>query len=152
MLKFSSFFIKVGILPPRSGFRLRSTPRSVFRLRFFARKPITGPAPEVRQRGCPRSIADRVFFHHSHAQPSILAWQQDCFTQSCVGRRIASLNPVLGTGLPGVFRKTLEAHCCIAGQCRKTLEARRYTATRSRTRRPDCPKKTVSAGWYTATR
>ena len=71
-------------------------------------KPITGPAPEVRQRGCPRSIADRLFFHHSHALPSILGcpglplsilgcpglplsilgWAQDCFI------------PVLTAGLP----------------------------------------------------
>ena len=70
---------EVGILPPRSGFRLR----------YFAEKP----APKVRQRCCPRSIADRVFFHHSHALPSILAWAQDC---------------------PGVSQKTLEAQCCTA--------------------------------------
>ena len=56
---------------------------------FLPKKPITGPAPKVRQRGCPRSIADGVFFHHSHAQPSILLWQQDCSTQSCCGNRIA---------------------------------------------------------------
>ena len=135
---------KVGILPPRSGFRLRSTPRLVFRLHFasdFARKilrkrcdgeriasgvgfhpekPITGPAPKVWERCCPRSIADRVFFHHSHAAVnpgvatglplSILAWAQDCSLnpgvgtglplQSCCGNRIASTNPVLATGLP----------------------------------------------------
>ena len=62
-------------------------------------KPITGPAPKVRQRCCPRSIADRVFFHHSHALPSILAWQQDCSTQSCCGNRIAPPNPAVATGL-----------------------------------------------------
>ena len=77
---------EVGILPPRSGFRLR----------YFAEKPITGPAPKVRQRRCPRSIADRVFFHHSHALPSILAWAQDCHTQSWRGHRIAPLNPGVG--------------------------------------------------------
>ena len=81
---------EVGILPPRSGFRLR----------YFAEKPITGPAPKVRQRCCPRSIADRVFFHHSHALPSILAWAQDCHTQSWRGHRIATLNPGVGAGLP----------------------------------------------------
>ena len=58
-----------------------------------------GPAPEVRQRGCPCSIADRVFFHHSHALPSILLWQQDCSTQSCCGNRIAPPNPAVATGL-----------------------------------------------------
>ena len=62
--------------------------RSDFRLRFFAEKPITGPAPKVCQRCCPRSIADRVFFHHSHALPSILLWQQDC-----------PFNPAVATGL-----------------------------------------------------
>ena len=41
-----------------------------------------------------------VFFHHSHAQPSILAWAQDCHTQSWRGHRIAPLNPGAGTGLP----------------------------------------------------
>ena len=30
---------------------------------------------------------------------AILLWAQDCFTQSCCGRRIASLNPVVGAGL-----------------------------------------------------
>ena len=87
-------------------------PRSELRLRFFAEKPITGPAPKVReiccprsitpgvffsitgpapkvrQRCCPRSIADGVFFHHSHALPSILLWQQDC-----------PFNPVATAGL-----------------------------------------------------
>ena len=71
---------------------------------------ITGPAPEVRQRGCPRSIADRVFFDHSHAAVnpgvatglplSILAWQQDCPCQSWRGNRIALVNPGVATGLP----------------------------------------------------
>ena len=98
-------------------------PRSELRLRFFAEKPITGPAPkvreiccprsitpgvffsitgpapEVRQRGCPRSIADGVFFHHSHALPSILLWQQDCPCQSWRGNRIALVNPGVATGL-----------------------------------------------------
>ena len=83
---------KVGILPPRSGFRLRSTPRSVFRLRYFARK--------THHRRRPRSIADIVFFHHSHAQPSILGWAQDCSCQSCCCNRIASTIPVLTAGLP----------------------------------------------------
>ena len=45
---------------------------------FHPKNPITGPAPKVRQRCCPRSIADGVFFHRSHALPSILLWQQDC--------------------------------------------------------------------------
>ena len=55
---------------------------------FHPENPITGPAPKVCQRCCPRSIADRVFFHHSHALPSILLWQQDC-----------PFNPAVATGL-----------------------------------------------------
>ena len=55
---------------------------------FHPEKPITGPAPKVREICCPRSIADRVFFHHSHALPSILLWQQDC-----------PFNPAVATGL-----------------------------------------------------
>ena len=55
---------------------------------FHPENPITGPAPKVCQRCCPRSIADRVFFHHSHALPSILPWQQDC-----------PFNPAVATGL-----------------------------------------------------
>ena len=66
---------------------------------FHPENPITGPAPEVRQRCCPRSIADGVFFRHSHALPSILLWQQDCSTQSCCGNRIAPPNPAVVTGL-----------------------------------------------------
>ena len=182
---------EVGILPTRSGFRLRSTPRSVFRLRFSFRfcpknpaeamrwgahrfrsgfhpekpitgglgamlssqhrsqsvffhhshaqpsilawaqdcslnpgvatglpeKPITGPAPEVRQQGCPCSIADRVFFHHSHALPSILLWQQDCSTQSCWQQ--TPPNPAAATGLPlsilGWAQDCFTQSCC--GNC-----------------------------------
>ena len=69
---------------------------------FHPENPIAGPAPKVRQRCC-RSIADRVFFHHSHALPSILAWAQDCPAQSWRGHRIAPLNSGVGTGLPRCF-------------------------------------------------
>ena len=93
-----------GFFLPRSEFRLRSTPRSVFRLRFSFRF-------------CPKksSVSDAVlavsltecFFHHLHALPSmatgllhpILLWQQDCSTQSCCGNRIAPPNPAVATGL-----------------------------------------------------
>ena len=109
---------KVGILPPRSGFRLRSTPRSVFRLRFsfrfcpkILRKRCDGeriasgvgfipknPSPGQRR----RSVSDAVlavsltecFFYHLHALPSML-WQQDC-----CGNRIAPSNSAVATGLP----------------------------------------------------
>ena len=37
----------------------------------------------------PAAPPDRVFFYHSHAHPSILAWAQDC-----------PFNPGVGTGLP----------------------------------------------------
>ena len=98
-------------------------PRSELRLRFFAEKPITGPAPKVREICCPRSITPGVFFPSpgqrrrsvsdavlavsltecfftTHTLPSILAWAQDCPTQSWRGRRIAPLNPGVGAGLP----------------------------------------------------
>ena len=67
---------------------------------FHPENLIAGPAPKVCQRRRPRSIADRVFFHHSQALPSILARAQDCHTQSWRGHRIATLNPGMGTGLP----------------------------------------------------
>ena len=154
---------EVGILPPRSGFRLR----------YFAEKPITGPAPKVRQRCCPCSIADRVFFHHSHALPSILAWAQDCHTQSWRGHRIATLNPGVGTGLPhSILAWAQDCHTqswrghriapafprkrwkrsavqhyaprLAARIARKTPAVRRYTAMHSRTCRPDCPQNSAS--------
>ena len=97
-------------------------PRSELRLRFFAEKPITGPAPKVREICCPRSITPGVFFPSpgqrrrsvseavlaasltecfftTHTLPSILAWQQDCPCQSWRGNRIALVNPGVGTGL-----------------------------------------------------
>ena len=74
---------KVGILPPRSEFRLRSTPRSVFP---------KNPSPGQRRRSVSEAVlagaTDIVFFHHSHAQPSILAWAQNCSTQSWREHRI----------------------------------------------------------------
>ena len=81
---------------------------------FLPEKPIAGPAPKVRQRCCPRSIADGVFFSpftRPTVNPgvgtglphSILAWAQDCPTQSWRGHRIATLNPGVGTGLPRFF-------------------------------------------------
>ena len=64
--------------PSRQSWRGRRIAHSILAWQQDCpKKPITGPAPEVRQRGCPCSIADRVFFHHSHALPSILLWQQD---------------------------------------------------------------------------
>ena len=53
---------------------------------FLPEKPIAGPAPKVRQRGCPAGATDGVLIHHSHAQPSNLAWAQKCSTQSCGNR------------------------------------------------------------------
>ena len=82
---------------PRSGFfhRLRSTPRSDFRLPYFARKTHHRASAE----GASASHWQSVFYH-SHALPSILGWAQDCSCQSCCGNRIASTIPVLTTGLP----------------------------------------------------
>ena len=56
---------------------------------FHPEKPITGPAPKVRQRCCPRSIADGVFFFTTYTP---------C-RQSCCGNRIALVNPAVATGL-----------------------------------------------------
>ena len=61
------------------------------------------PTPGQRR----RSVSDAVlavsltecFFHHLHALPSILLWQQDCPCQSCCGNRIAPPNPAVATGL-----------------------------------------------------
>ena len=128
-----------------------------FGVGFHPENPITGPAPKVRQRCCPRSIADGVFFSpltRPAVNPAvatgllhpILLWQQDCSTQSCCGNRIAPPNPAVATGLlhpillwqqdcPGVSLKTLEAQCC--------------TALRPQTRRPDCAENTGSASVHT---
>ena len=106
---------------PRSGFRLRSTPRSVFRLRcsfrFCPKNPAEAmrwgahrfrswvssrknPSPGQRRRSASDAVlAVSLTFHHSHALPSILAWAQDCHTQSWRGHRIAPPNPAVATGL-----------------------------------------------------
>ena len=56
--------------------------RSDFRLRYFAHKPITGPAPKVRQRPAPRHTAVGVFFTtHTPCR------------QSWAGHRIALVEP-----------------------------------------------------------
>ena len=95
-----------------------------FRSWVYPKNPIAGPAPKVRQRCCPCSIADRVFFspltrpavnpgvdtglpHQSGVGTglphSILTWAQNCPTQSWRGHRIATLNSDVGTGLPRCF-------------------------------------------------
>ena len=87
------------------------------------------PSPGQRQ----RSVSDAVlaasltecFFHHS--QPSRQSWR---------GHRIAPLNPGVGTGL---LHSILAWALDCPGVFQKTLEARRYTAMRSQTRRPACP-------------
>ena len=88
---------------------------------FHPENPIAGPAPEVCQRCCPRSIADGVFFHHLHAAVNpavgtglphpILLWAQDCPTQSWRGRRIAPLNPGVGAGLPHSILAWAQVSC-----------------------------------------
>ena len=78
---------------------------------FHPENPITGPAPKVRQRRCPRSIADISPLTRPAVNPAvatgllhpILLWQQDCSTQSCCGNRIAPPNPAVATGLPRCF-------------------------------------------------
>ena len=114
---------RAAVLPPREDCDFALPPRSELRLRFFAEKPITGPAPKVREICCPRSITPGVFFPSpgqrrrsvseavlaasltecfftTHTLPSILAWQQDCPCQSWRGNRIALVNPGVATGLP----------------------------------------------------
>ena len=76
------FFFANGCEAPAA----RHSPAAPARHSLQPAKP--APAPKVCQRCCPRSIADRVFFHHSHALPSILPWQQDC-----------PFNPAVATGL-----------------------------------------------------
>ena len=113
----------------------------------IARKPITGPSPKVCQRCCEDGIADIVFFSpftRPTVNPgvgtglphSILAWAQDCPTQSWRGHRIATLNPGVDTGLPRCFPEN-------AGS------AVLYTALRPQTRRPDCAENTGSASVHT---
>ena len=111
----------------------------------FAEKPITGPAPKVRALCCPRSITPGVFFPpftRPAVNPgvgtglphSILAWAQDCHTQSWRGHRIAPVFPrkrwkrsaaqhYAPRLAARIARKTTEAHCCIAGRSRKTPPA-----------------------------
>ena len=104
--------------PPDRVFFLPLTRPSFNRLLAWAqdcpKKPITGPSPKVCQRCCEDGIADIVFFSpftRPTVNPgvgtglphSILAWAQDCPTQSWRGHRIATLNPGVGTGLPRCF-------------------------------------------------
>ena len=107
-----------GFFLPRSGFRLRSTPRSVFRLRFSFR--FCPKKHSVSDAVLAVSLTECFFTTHTPCRQSwrghriatlnpgvgtglphsILAWAQDCSTQSCCGDRIATLNPGVGTGLP----------------------------------------------------
>ena len=81
-------------------FTIRTPSRQSWRGRRIAQK---NPSPGQRRRCVSDAVlagaTDIVFFYHSHAQPSILAWAQDCPTQSWRGHRIAPLNPGVGTGL-----------------------------------------------------
>ena len=137
---------------------------------FLPEKPITGPAPKVRQRCRPRSIADSVFFFTIHTPSrqswrghriatlnpgvgtglphSILAWAQDCHTQSWRGHRIAPVFPRKRWKRSAVQHYALRLAARIA---RKKPAVRRYTAMHSRTRRPDCPENYGSALLYSRT-
>ena len=85
---------------------------------FHPENPIAGPAPKVRQRCCPRSIADISPLTRPAVNPAvatgllhpILLWQQDCSTQSCCGNRIAPAFP----RKRWIARKTPPASCCVA--------------------------------------
>ena len=92
-----AFLPKKPITGPAPKVREICCPRSITPGVFFS---ITGPAPEVRQRGCPRRTADRVFFFTIHT-PCRQSWRgRRIATQSWRGHRIAPLNPGVGTGLP----------------------------------------------------
>ena len=103
------------------------------------------PSPGQRRRSVSETVLARPAVNPGVGTGllhSILVWAQDC-----------PLNPGVGTGLPRVSLKTHSAVQHYAPRlaariARKTPSARLYTETR----RPDCPEKTVSAGWYTATR
>ena len=126
---------KVGILPPRSEFRLRSSTKVGIPTSLFARKT----HHRARAEGVSARLSSRVplaecFFHHSHAQPI-----------APLNPGVGTLNPGVGAGLPhsilawaqdcpGVSLKTLGVQCC--------------TALRSQTRRPDCPENSGSALLY----
>ena len=106
------------------------------------------------------SFAQEFAFHHSHALPSILAWAQDCHTQSWRGHRIAPLNPGVdchtqswrGHRIAPVFPRKRWKRSAVqhyaprlaARIARKTPAVRRYTPMHSRTRRPDCPENSAS--------
>ena len=132
------------------------------------------PSPGQRR----RSVSDAVLavsltFHHSHAQPStlawaqdcstqswrghrILAWAQDCSTQSWRGHRIAPLNPGVGAGLlhsilawaplnPGVGTGLLHSILAWAQDC-STQSWRGHRIA------PVFPRKTLEAQCCTALR
>ena len=72
------------------------------------------------------------FFHHSHAQPSILAWAQDC-----------SLNPGVATGL-WVFRdETQLRKRCAPHRFRRIFRAKSEAKAKSENR-PRCRAKSES--------
>ena len=78
---------------PRSGFFHQSRNSD---LAFLPENPSPGQRRKVRQRGCPRSIADRMFTRPS-VNPGV---GTGLSLQSCCGNRIASPIPVASTGLP----------------------------------------------------
>ena len=119
------------------------------------------PSPGQRRRSGSDAVLTvslpECFFHHSHAQPSILAWAQDCHTQSWRGHRIATqswrehriatLNPGAGTGLPRRFPENAGSAVLysttppdsppgLRGKHRQCVGTQRRTPTR----RPDCPE------------
>ena len=93
---------------------------------FHPEKPITGPAPKVWERCCPRSIAPRVFFSpftRPAVNPgvrriahSILAWQQDCPKNPSPNQRQRSVSEaVLAASLTECFFTThtpCRQSCC----------------------------------------
>ena len=79
---------------------------------------------------------------------SILAWAQDCHTQSWCEHRIAPVFPRKR------WKRSAAQHYAprlAARIARKKPAVRRYTAMHSRTRRPDCPENYGSALLYSRT-
>ena len=136
--------------PSRQFWRGRRIAHSILAWRQDCPKN-PSPGQRRRQRCCPRSIADRVFFHHSHApavnpgvatgllhpillwQHPILLWQQDCSTQSCCA-----------TGLPRCTTSSSGLELFLPkGKCKEGQ--RRCTGAPGRAERVDKPARPGAA-------
>ena len=112
---------EVGIVSPKSEFRLRSLSKVGFPTSLFCRKThhrasAEGPGDMLSSQHNSRSVFSTIHTPCRQSWPGnriaspipsvatglfhpILLWQQDCSTQSCCGNRIALPNPAVATGL-----------------------------------------------------